>query len=216
MYRGHKKEPTIILEAVTSKGLWIWHAFFRMLGSHNDINILQRCPIFARLAEGQGSQVNYKINGNDYSMSYYLIDETYPSWATFVKIIPESWGNKKKYFSKAQKACRKDIERAFGVLQSRFAIVCESAHLWDEDSLGNIMMVCIIMHNMIVEDKFAEKDDLNYDHMGEKVTVSHDDAPELKLSLQTIGRSRIWLNTCGKIIQIYTILLVQSDLNYVG
>jgi hypothetical protein len=43
---------------------------------------------------------------------------------------------------------------------------------------------------MIVEDKFAEKDDLNYDHMGEKVTVSHDDAPEFKLSLQTIGRSR--------------------------
>lgn len=40
MYRGYKKEPTIILEAVASKDLWIWHAFFGMPGSHNDINVL--------------------------------------------------------------------------------------------------------------------------------------------------------------------------------
>lgn len=42
MHRGHKKEPTIILEAVASKDLWIWHAFFGMPGSHNDINVLQK------------------------------------------------------------------------------------------------------------------------------------------------------------------------------
>jgi hypothetical protein len=76
--------------------------------------------IFARLTEGQGPQVSYKINDNDYSMGYYLVDEIYPSWATFVKIIPEPYGNKKKYFTKAQEACRKDVGRAFGVLQSHF------------------------------------------------------------------------------------------------
>ena len=92
MYRGHKKEPTIIVEAVASKDLWIWHVFFGMLGSHNDINVLHRSPIFARLAEGQGPQVNYSINGNDYTMGYYLADGIYPSWATFVKTIPEPPG----------------------------------------------------------------------------------------------------------------------------
>jgi hypothetical protein len=69
-----------------------------MPGSHNNINVLQRSPIFTRLAEGQGSQVNYNINVNDYSMGYYLADEIYPSWAIFVKTIPEPQGNKKKYF----------------------------------------------------------------------------------------------------------------------
>jgi hypothetical protein len=48
MYRVHKKEPIIILGAVASKDLWIWYSFFGMPGSHNDINVLQRSPIFAR------------------------------------------------------------------------------------------------------------------------------------------------------------------------
>jgi hypothetical protein len=41
------------------------------------------------------------------------------------------------------------------------------------------MMACIITHNMIVEDESEEDNDFNYDQMGEKVTVSHDDALEL-------------------------------------
>ena len=40
MYSGHVHEPTIFLEAVASYDLWIWHAFFRLPGSHNDINVL--------------------------------------------------------------------------------------------------------------------------------------------------------------------------------
>ena len=121
-------------------------------------------------------------------MGYYLADGIYPSWETFVKTIPEPRGNKKKYFAKAQEACRKDVERAFGVLQSRFAIVRGPAHLWDEVTLHNIMMACIIMHNIIVEDErdnydynFDDKGQYvcNYEDMGERVTVSHDAAPEL-------------------------------------
>jgi hypothetical protein len=38
-------------------------------------------------------------------------------------------------------------------LQSRFAFVWGPARLWDEETLNNIMISCIIMHNMIIEDE---------------------------------------------------------------
>jgi hypothetical protein len=96
-----------------------------------------------------------------------------------VKTIPEPQGNKKKYFIKAQEVCIKDFECAFGVLQSHFAIVGGSARLWDEESLENIMMTYITMHNMIVKDERDEESDFIYDEIGQMVTVSHDDAPKL-------------------------------------
>ena len=34
------KHPTMILEAVVDYRLWIWHAYFGVAGSNNDINVL--------------------------------------------------------------------------------------------------------------------------------------------------------------------------------
>ena len=116
MYSGNIHEPTIILEAVASYDLWIWHAFFGLPGSLNDINVLERFTIFNELAEGRAPSVNYSVNGHEYTMECYLADGIYPSWSTFVKTIPCPQGNKKKHFAAAQESARKDVERAFGVL----------------------------------------------------------------------------------------------------
>ena len=71
-YKGHVDKPTIILEAVASEDLWIWHAFFGMPGSHNDINVLHRSPLFDNLAEGIAPEVKYSINSHDYTMGSLL------------------------------------------------------------------------------------------------------------------------------------------------
>ncbi|CAM8929538.1 unnamed protein product [Rhodiola kirilowii] len=150
---GHKGVATILLEAVASSDLWIWHAFFGVAGSNNDINVLDRSPVFDEVLQGRAPEVNYTINGHNYNMGYYLTDGIYPEWATFVKTIPRPQGDKRKLFSKYQESQRKDVERAFGVLQSRFAIVRGPARFWDKGDLGKIMRTCIIIHNMIVEDE---------------------------------------------------------------
>ena len=54
-----------------------------------------------------------------------------------------------------QEACRKDVERAFGVLQSQFAIIKGPARFWAKRTLHDIMSACVIMHNMIVEDEYS-------------------------------------------------------------
>ena len=160
-YCGHVREPTIILEAVVSYDLWIWHAFFGLPGSNNDINVLERSHVFNEFAEGRAPAVDYSINGHDYTMGYYLADGIYPKWATFVKTIPAPQTQKHKLFAAAQEACRKDVERAFGVLQARFTIVRGPARFFHLETLQKIMKACIILHNMIVEDERGDEQDNN-------------------------------------------------------
>eukprot|EP00295_Goniomonas_pacifica_P046445 CAMPEP_0175904334 /NCGR_PEP_ID=MMETSP0108-20121206/4416_1 /TAXON_ID=195067 ORGANISM="Goniomonas pacifica, Strain CCMP1869" /NCGR_SAMPLE_ID=MMETSP0108 /ASSEMBLY_ACC=CAM_ASM_000204 /LENGTH=154 /DNA_ID=CAMNT_0017226129 /DNA_START=69 /DNA_END=533 /DNA_ORIENTATION=- len=57
-------------------------------------------------------------------------------------------------FTKAQEAVRKDVERAFGVLQKRFRIIKTPARLWDVENMELVMKTCLILHNLIIEDEF--------------------------------------------------------------
>ena len=56
-------------------------------------------------------------------------------------------------FAERQESVRKDVERAFGVLQARFTIIRGPARNMDKGELGMIMKACVILHNMIVEDE---------------------------------------------------------------
>ncbi|XP_062205215.1 uncharacterized protein LOC133907222 [Phragmites australis] len=166
---------------------WVWkncpkHAFFGMSGSLNDINVLHRSNIFSRLTDGIAPPVSYIVNSNTYDMGYYLGDGIYPEWVTIVKPISAPRENKSVHFSAMQAAVRKDVERTFGVLQSRFTIIRGPTRVWDQSTLHNIMITCVIMHNMIIEDERGGADvEEVYDYMGEKAIVHHDpDQPILQ------------------------------------
>ncbi|CAL2263859.1 unnamed protein product [Prunus armeniaca] len=138
-YVGHHGRPTIILEAVASFDTWIWHSYFGMPGSHNDLNVLYSSPLFVQ-------------------------------------------GRKKKLFSRKQEAYRRDVERAFGILQSRFAILRGPARFWHQEDLERIMNVCIILHNIIVEDErdeYASDDDDDDDATSMGPTPSYYDPADV-------------------------------------
>ena len=71
----------------------------------------------------------------------------------FCEIDSSPQSDKDIVYAQAQESARKDIERVFGVLQSRFNIVDRPARKWKMVDVGQIMQTCIILHNMIIEDQ---------------------------------------------------------------
>ena len=57
--------------------------------------------------------------------------------------------NKDALFAQKQEGARKDVKRAFGVLQARFAILRSPARMWQVRLMAEIMYACIILHNMV-------------------------------------------------------------------
>ncbi|KAK1618736.1 hypothetical protein QYE76_024253 [Lolium multiflorum] len=105
--------------------------------------------------QGKASRVSYEVNGNEYGKPYYLDDGIYPDWATLVKTVRNPNSEKTRRFAKMQEACRKDVERGFGVLQARWAIVRHPARTWSLKTMHEVMTCCVIMHNMIVENELS-------------------------------------------------------------
>ncbi|XP_071728722.1 uncharacterized protein [Rutidosis leptorrhynchoides] len=124
--RGDHGYPTIMLEAVASYDNWIWHAYFEMDGSNNDLNVLNASPLFDSLLTDTAPQVPYEIGDVDFDRGYYLAEGIYPSWASFVKGFSSVVDAKRKYFIKKQSAARKDVERTFGILQDNGFNIAEN------------------------------------------------------------------------------------------
>ncbi|KAM2215576.1 hypothetical protein ACFX1X_022693 [Malus domestica] len=142
------------IDSMASFDTWIWHTFFGVPGAQNDPNVLTQSPVFNDILQGRAPKVTYEVSGRMYDGPYYLADDIYLRWSTFVKTVPRPRSAKEKHFGRCQEGCKKDVERCFGILQAHWAIVRGAARLFDVESLRSIMMTCIILHNMMVEDEY--------------------------------------------------------------
>ncbi|XP_012849440.1 PREDICTED: uncharacterized protein LOC105969236 [Erythranthe guttata] len=97
-FSGRKHKPTIFLEVVASSDTWIWHAFFGVPDSQNDITILGRSPLFDNLVQGISPRVHCQVNEKDHYMAYYLADGIYPKWGTLRQSIKQPRTHQKQLF----------------------------------------------------------------------------------------------------------------------
>ncbi|XP_022013836.2 uncharacterized protein LOC110913302 [Helianthus annuus] len=139
LYQAHEARhrfPGMLgsIDSVASQDLWIWHSFFGLPSSLNDLNVLYQSAIFTDVVNGTGPDTRFTVSGVEYRRGHYLADGIYPSCSTIVKTISYPEDEKRKKFAKRQEAARKDIERAFDEGRA----ICE----YDENaSYGNTVPV---------------------------------------------------------------------------
>ncbi|XP_026383407.1 uncharacterized protein LOC113278899 [Papaver somniferum] len=108
---------------------------------------------------GVAPPCNYVINGHHYNMGYFLADGIYPKLTTIVQAFSQTLDIPDYVrFNKYQMAKRKDVERAFGVLQGKFRIFGSPCKYWHQSVLNLIMKCCLILHNMIIEHERRDMD----------------------------------------------------------
>jgi hypothetical protein len=69
---------------------------------------------------------------------------------------------KHRFFSMKQASVRKDMECAFDLLKKRFNILVMHDRFCSQRTLILIMCVCIILHNMIIDDERNNDYNKNY------------------------------------------------------
>lgn len=159
-YSGKEKKPTIVLEAICDYHLWFWHVSYGYAGTLNDLNILSLSPFLDAILDGsfasleeEAKVVPYYVDGQLFRKLFVLVDGIYPLYSRFIRGIKEPLGKKEKRFTQWQEGARKDIERAFGVLQGKFQFIARPIHLHKVADISNRVGTCILLHNMCVSDR---------------------------------------------------------------
>ncbi|GJU59474.1 ALP1-like protein isoform X1 [Tanacetum coccineum] len=120
-----------------------WHGQFGR-GANHDLTVLNHSSLFDDLFDDIAPIVPFEVNGVTFEKGYYLTDGIYPQWAAFVKSFMVARDERNAVFKRRQECARKDVERAFGVLQGR--AVYSSLHCWILTKLRRTMYTCIILH----------------------------------------------------------------------
>jgi hypothetical protein len=160
----------IVLEAAADHFLWFWHVSYGYSGALNDVNILNLSPLLERLTNGsftaieeESGVVPFHVGDAVFDKTFLLVDGIYPSYSRFVKCIKQPITPREKRFTAWQESARKDIERAFGVLQCRFKALAVPIQAIDTDIIANLAGCCLILHNMCVAERVMGDVGVRYD-----------------------------------------------------
>jgi len=151
-YISRKKRRAIVLETICDHDLYIHHGFAGAPGSHNDLNVLGQSPLFMDMMDGNWppKDLPYTVNGRTRTMLYYLTDKVYHKYPVFLSCYANPSTRKQRIFNRLQEAVRKDVERLYGVLTSRFHMLLRPSRFTTVPQMIQAVKAMAILHNMIV------------------------------------------------------------------
>ena len=185
---GKNKMSSVVLEAMVDHNTWFWHASFGHAGTNNDINIWDVSELQSDFMSSYFHEVidfPFAMDSERFDRLWCLVDGIYPPLNRFVKTISQPVGETMERFVGWQESARKDVERAFGILVRKFQILSRPCEYWYVDDMKSIMYGCIIMHNMMVEDRL-DRDEAECADMYAVEMNSEDDPAEREATLERV------------------------------
>ena len=170
-YSGPKSnKATIQLEAACGADLYLWHAYFGMPGASNNLNVLSASPLDHALQDGTfpPTRSRFRVCGTEFYHPYLLCDGIYPNSAFHMKAFANPVTQAQVKFTQLQESCRKDIERAFGILKIRFNILRHRLRYWTIEKVRNVVYCCVILHNMVIKMQPEDEDELRMDFLADE------------------------------------------------
>ena len=172
-------------------------------GTLNDINIWNLSPLLEMILNGKLEELERQISNcvimNEiFKQLCMLVDGICPLCNRFVKSKKEPIGELETALSKWQESARKDIERAFGVLQAKFQCLARPIVLRDPNRIENLVTTALILHNMCVSerimgnprDRYNPANSLVRTKDGDLNVAEAVDVPEDQEDVQSRHRSR--------------------------
>ena len=162
-FKKGKAKPSIVLEGLADYNLYLWHAGFGTAGTQNDVNVFNLSELCNMILNGELEKLEtqlgpFKVMDFVYDFLIILVDGIYPRYNRFIKAHKEPIGDDEKALTSWQESARKDVERAFGVLQAKFQFMARPVVLRDMEQIENQVTCCLILHNMCVSERIMDGD----------------------------------------------------------
>lgn len=160
LYQDKTHKRTVIAEAICGHNMYFYQVYVGLPGSLNDLNVMERTTMQSNYRDSGAIDKKFTVMGEEFTGAYFLADAIYPDNSYMVKSLQAPRTEKEKYFAEQQEAKRKDVERSFARLLSKWHILAGSARTWDIEYLKKIWLTCFILHNMTLKDQeFAKSEE---------------------------------------------------------
>lgn len=162
-FKGRAGYPSIVLEAACDYNCYFWHLDYGHAGTNNDVNVLQASDFYQSFLDGRMEElekdvVPFTISGEVFQKMFVLTDGAYPQFDRFVKPQRFPILAEERKFMDWQSASRKDIERAFGILQCQWQAIARPIQLHSIKEVSTMVKCCLCLHNMCVSDRVMNGD----------------------------------------------------------
>ncbi|XP_022014610.1 uncharacterized protein LOC110914097 [Helianthus annuus] len=132
--------------------LMVLACFCRSTGFSKRYQCATTISVIFKEQNGTAPKCPFYVNNHLYKRCYFLADGIYPPWSVFVKSIPYPHEVDEKKFKRQHDAARKDVERTFGVLKSKWGVLSRPMRATSVRNIRSVVYTCIILHNMILKD----------------------------------------------------------------